>query len=78
MYLTNEIIERVLKKQTASKKNSNTHRNKNVSAIIFYHWKNSLVLISIAKENLLEACAFLNNVISLGIHLLGKTIFHIL
>ena len=84
-YLTHGIIESVLRKENASKKNNNTHRNKNnnlnttnlVSAIFFYHRKNSLVLFSVANENLMKARAFLNNAIPFEIHLLEKIISHI-
>ena len=77
-------MESVLKKVNTSKKNNNTHRNKNknlnttnlVSAIFFYHRKNSLLLFSIANVNLLKARAFLNNAVPLGIHLLEKITSH--
>ena len=84
-YLTDEIIESVLKKGNTSKKNYNTHRNKNknlntanlVSAIFSFLRKNSLLLFSVANENLLKAPGFLNNAVPLGIHLLEKIISHI-
>ena len=73
-YLTDEIIESVLKKENTSKKNSNTHRNKKknlnttnlVSAIFFYHRKNSLLLFSIANVNLLKARAFFKQCSPIG------------
>ena len=79
------MIESVLKKENTIKKNINTHRNKNknlnatnlVSAMFFYHRKNSLLLFSVANENFLKARAFLNDAIPLGIRLLEKIISHI-
>ena len=77
-YPTDEIIESVLKEENTSKKNNNAYRNKNkntanlVSSIFFYHRKDSLLLFSVANEHFLEARAFLNNAIPLGIHLREK------
>ena len=78
-------MEIVLRKENTINKNNNTYRNKNknlnttnlVSAIFFYHRKNSLLLFPVANENLLKARSFLNNAVPLGIHLLEKIISRI-
>ena len=83
-YLTDEIIESVLKRKILVRKTT-THRNKNknlnatnlVPSIFFYHRRSSLLLFSVANENLLKARAFLNNTIPLGIYLFEKIISHI-
>ena len=77
-------MESVLKKEYTSKKNNNTHRNKDkklntanlVFSIFFYHRKNSLLLYTVAHENLLKAIV-LNNAIPLEIHIHEKIISHI-
>ena len=77
-------MESVVKKENTSKKNNNTHRNKDkklntanlVFSIFFYHRKNSLLLYTVAHENLLKAIV-LNNAIPLEIHIHEKIISHI-
>ena len=66
----------VRKTTTDRNKNKNLNTSNLVSSIFFYHRKNSLLLFSVANENLLKASVFLNNAIPLGIHLLEKIISH--
>ena len=68
----------VRKTTTDRNKNKNLNTSNLVSSIFFYHRKNSLLLFSVANENLLKASVFLNNAILLRIRLLGKIISHIL
>ena len=68
----------VRKTATDRNKNKNLNTSNLVSSIFFYHRKNSLLLFSVANENLLKASVFLNNAILLRIRLLGKIISHIL
>ena len=68
----------VRKTTTDRNKNKNLNTSNLVSSIFFYHRKNSLLLFSVANENLLKASVFLNNAILLWIRLLGKIISHIL